>query len=285
MLKGKGESAPTGTIVFDLDGVIYLGDTPIPGAAGTIAELTERGWQLLFATNNSTKTPDSVCRMLRDKAGILVAPEAVVTSGMAVVTYLVAHSLRSAFVIGAPELKATIAEADIAITTHDPGPAVVVVGLDTRLTSAKIEHAARAIRGGAVFVATNTDATIPTPSGDSPGAGTMVAAVAEASRSTPIPCGKPHQPMLDLVASKIVAPVAMTSRALTDRVWMVGDRPETDIAFAKHAGWRSILTLSGVTKDPGKVPPHLTPDHVITSIADLPKILHHNAERFAGDER
>ncbi len=54
---------------------------------------------------------------------------------------------------------------------------------------------------------------------------------------------------------------------------MVGDRPETDVAFALASGWESVLTLSGVTASLRDVPERLTPDRVVESIADLRGIL------------
>jgi len=149
------------------------------------------------------------------------------------------------------------------IATETNTPDAVVVGLDRALTYDRIAAAARALHNGAHFIATNTDATIPTPQGEMPGAGTIVAAIATASGKPYVACGKPHQPMLDLVNEKISA----------DRVIMVGDRPETDIAFAKLAGWESVLSLTGVIQDPGTVPGRFTPDRVVQSIADLEGIL------------
>ncbi len=256
-----------GTIVLDLDGVVYLGSEPIPQAAETITSLMDLGWQILFATNNSTKTPESVAGVLRDRAGLTIDPSTIVTSGMAAGSYLNGQGLTSAYVVGSHQLEDTLRVAGISVTDHLSAEAVVV-GLDRSVTYEKLDMAARAIRRGAAFVATNTDATFPTPNGQSPGAGTIVAAVSKAAGIEPVACGKPHQPMARLVSSQVAF----------DDVWMVGDRPETDIAFAKEAGWRSVLTLSGVTATTEDVPAPLMPDHVIGTIADLPGILTRSSE-------
>ncbi len=270
----NAERRARGTIVFDLDGVIYVGSKPIPGASEAIRDLAGHGWQLLFATNNSSKTSASVARLLSEQTRVAVNQASVVTSGTAVATHVVAKGYQTAFVLGPPELSSTIQDAGVSIASHDGAPDVVVVGLDRSLTYSKIDHAAAAIRRGAAFVASNLDATIPTPNGEAPGAGTIVAAVAEASGVVPIACGKPHQVMLDLVTSKIETP----------HVWMIGDRPDTDIAFAHRGGWRSVLTLSGVTKNPEGLPGHLTPDHVLPSIASLLDLLEKEFARITADE-
>lgn len=251
-----------GTVVFDLDGVVYLGSTPIEGAGDAIRTLQDRGWQILFATNNSTKTPESVCAVLAQRAGVVVDPSSVITSGMAAAAYLGEVGIESAFVVGAPELATAVIQGGIAVVDHIAAQAVVV-GLDRSLSDATIERASSAIREGALFVATNTDATYPTPDGEAPGAGTTVAAVQDATGATFVACGKPHPPMARLVSRQITS----------DCVWMVGDRLETDIAFAKQAGWRSVLTLSGVTSGSADIPADLIPDHIIDSIVDLPRIV------------
>ncbi|GMR01755.1 MAG: HAD-IIA family hydrolase [Acidimicrobiia bacterium] len=248
--------------MFDLDGVVYVGSVPVDGAASAMLELRDRGWQLLFATNNSSKTPTSVTEVLRDRAGISVDPSAVITSGMAAAVYLRNNGLESAYVLGSPQLKDTVETYGVAVVESST-PDAVLVGLDRSLTYDKIDQAARAVRNGAAFVATNTDPTFPTSTGEVPGAGTIVAAVATASGSRFVTCGKPERPMIDLVSERIV----------TERVVMVGDRPETDTAFAIAAGWESVLTLTGVTATADDIPRHLVPNHVVASVAELPGIL------------
>jgi len=248
--------------VFDLDGVVYVGSDPVNGAGAAMVELRDRGWQLLFTTNNSSKTPTSVTEVLRDRAGISVDPRSVITSGMAAAAYLRNNGLESAYVLGSPQLKDTLETYGVAVVESATTDAVLV-GFDRSLTYDKIDLAARAVRNGAAFVATNTDSTFPTSTGEVPGAGTMVAAVATASGRPFVACGKPERPMIDLVGERIA----------TKRVVMVGDRPETDTAFAIAARWESVLTLTGVTAAAEDIPRHLTPDHVIASIADLPGIL------------
>lgn len=250
-----------GTIVFDLDGVVYLESSPIPGAAATIARLVESGWQVLYATNNSTKTSEMIAETLRSRVGVTIDPGSVSTSATAAAVHMAELGIASAMVVGPPALEDAVAL--LGIVTEMVTPDAVVVGLDRSLTYDKIAAAARALHNGARFIATNTDATIPTPQGEVPGAGTVVAAIATASGRPYIACGKPNQPMLNLVSEKIEA----------DRVIMVGDRPETDIAFAKLAGWESVLAMTGVIRDLTSVPDHLTPDRVVQSIADVEGIL------------
>jgi len=246
-----------GTIVFDLDGVVYVGSQEIPGAGRTLAALDDLGWRLLFATNNSSRTADDVATKIADVAGYRPTTADVVTSGLAAAHHVKEGS--KVFVVGEPGLVSTF-EGHGHVTTTDPDDAdTVIVGVDFSITYRDISDAARAIRNGAEFVATNTDATFPTPSGLLPGAGAGVAAIATASGCEPIVCGKPHRPMGELILERIEG----------ESVWMVGDRPETDIAFGKKFGWQTVLVSTGVTNTTSAIPDAYLPDHMVESIVDL----------------
>lgn len=251
-----------GTVVFDLDGVVYVGDAAVPGAAETLRTLDDLGWRLVFATNNSTRTEDETADKIERLTGYRPRPSFAVTSGSAAVHYLRGRH-ESVLAVGAPGLTATIEAAGLE-TVDDPDRAdAVVVGLDRGISYETIDRAASAIRKGAEFVATNTDATFPTPDGLAPGAGAIVAAIGSAAGAEPVSCGKPELPMRELLSSLVVG----------DEVVMVGDRAETDLAIARHLGWRAVLTLTGVTELASDVPRALEPDDVITSISELPGLL------------
>ncbi|MEA3511525.1 MAG: HAD hydrolase-like protein, partial [Actinomycetota bacterium] len=166
-------------------------------------------------------------------------------------------------VLGSEELGATLTDLDLVLTTDPASATAVVVGLDLRLSYERLTRAVVAIEGGAKFIATNDDPTYPMPNGRYPGAGSIVAAVERATGKTPIICGKPNKPMRMLVEKRIQHP----------RVWMVGDRPDTDLALAADAGWGKILVLSGVTDRDHALPAELEPDHTVTTIADLPGLV------------
>jgi 4-nitrophenyl phosphatase len=135
-------------------------------------------------------------------------------------------------------------------------PDAVVVGRTTTFTYDELAEASAAIAAGARFVATNTDATLPTPDGPVPGAGAIVAFLAAASGKGPEVAGKPHQASVELVAARVGA---------VDVV--VGDRPETDGAFARALGSRFALVLSGVTRE-SDLPVQPTPDLVAPDLAE-----------------
>ena len=249
------------TIVCDLDGVVYLDGVAIPGAGEALDQLQQLGYRLLFATNNSTKTRHDVIAHIASQTGFEADVADVLTSGVATAKHIA--GVRSVFVVGEEGLTTTLRDYGFEVTSEWREAEAVVVGLDRDMTYEKLSHATMAVRAGARFVATNIDATYPTASGLAPGGGAIVAAIAEAADAEPEVCGKPFAPMRDLVRAA----------AGGGDVWVVGDRPETDLALAGAEGWTKVLVLTGVTSDASEVPDEFSPDIVVPSIADLPRVL------------
>jgi HAD superfamily hydrolase (TIGR01450 family) len=258
---GTPDSEPLGTIVFDLDGVVYVDSHAVPGAGDALRAISEMGWHIVFATNNSTRTAAMVLDHIERRTGFTSPTARVVTSAMAAASWARTRHER-AFVVGEPGLVATLKEAGL-VVVEDASADCVIVGLDRHVSYKKIDEASRLVRGGAAFIATNTDATFPTQTGPAPGAGSIVSAVTTASGVDPLACGKPHIPMLTLVREMIRG----------DSVWVVGDRPDTDLAMARRAGWNAVLVMTGVTTPETAIAADHAPHHTLPSIADLPALL------------
>lgn len=243
---------------LDLDGVLWRGRAPLPGAAEAVGELQAAGVEVVFVTNNSAPlVADHEARLAAlgvDAAG------RVLTSPMAAATLLAPGE--RVLVAGGPGVLEAVRAAGAEPVTYEEAGAgapvdAVVVGLHRDFDWQRLRIASGAVRDGARFVATNTDATFPTPDGLVPGAGAIVAAVATAAGRAPQVAGKPHPPMARL----------LTQRCGTDGL-VVGDRPDTDGALARACGWRFGLVLSGVTTE-ADLPVEPAPDLVA---ADLPEL-------------
>lgn len=238
--------------VIDLDGVVWLGSQPIPGAAGAVRRLRQAGEDVLFVTNNSFATLAEQEAKL-DAFGIPAAGD-VVTSAV-VGASLVDAGQRVVVLGGAGIVEAVRARG--AVVVDDDRADVVIVGLDRALSYDRLDRAARAVRRGARFIATNTDATYPTAHGLLPGGGAIVAAVAVASGAEPVVAGKPCEPAAEFIRHRLGAEGVM-----------VGDRPDTDGAFARVLGYRFALVLSGVTSR-SELPVEPAPDVVADDLASL----------------
>lgn len=218
--------------LLDLDGVVYLGNEPLPHARESLERLRETGKVLRFLTNDPRPTRDEIAMRLSGM-GMQACAEEVVTSGWVTAGYLAAAGLHSAYVVGSPGLVSEIRDAGVEVVNTGQAEAVVV-GADERTSYRHVEHAARLVRGGAYFVATNPDGSFPTEEGSSPGTGAIVAAVEVAAGRRPDAIiGKPHRPMFDLALEGLGAEPS--------RIAVVGDNPETDILGAHQAGLAAVL--------------------------------------------
>jgi 4-nitrophenyl phosphatase len=228
--------------IFDMDGVLYRGMAPLPGAIELFAALELRGIDYRLATNNSTLTPHQYVEKLAPM-GIEVDESVIVTSGGATRQYL-ERSLpanSSVLVVGEPALSAQLFQ-----TGHlqpasegDRDIAAVVVGLDREFTYSKLYAANLAIRGGARFVATNGDVTLPTEIGLVPGCGSIVAAIAAATSQSPEVVGKPESHLFDIACEQMNVKAPETVA--------IGDRLDTDIVAANRQGALSVMVLTGVS--------------------------------------
>jgi len=247
---------PGGTWVLDLDGVVWLSSRPIPGVDEAVARLRGAGRRVLFATNNSAPTRAELKKRLAH-CGI-TADDADLLRSADVAAGLLAPGT-TAVVLGEDGVLEALADRGVTVVPEGPADAVVV-GWTRSFTYDDLARAVAAVRGGARFVATNEDATYPTPDGLIPGAGSIVAAVATAAERPAEVAGKPHQPTAAAIAARIPAGELRV---------MVGDRPSTDGALATQLGIPFALVLSGVTP-PDKIPAGT--DAAATS-ADLPTLV------------
>ena len=248
--------------VLDLDGVVWRGDQPIDGAAWAVARLRASGQRVLFVTNNALPTRDQVAAKLARQG--IEAGDDLITSPMAAAS-LIQPGQRALVCAGAGVAEALAARGveTVDASVADPGPVdAVVVGLHLEFDYRRLDVAARSARAGARLIATNDDTTYPGEHGLSPGAGSLLAAVATASGATPVIAGKPYAPMVSLVQ-------AVAGR---DGV-AVGDRADTDGRFARALGYQFGLVLTGVTTA-ADLPVDPAPDHTAADLATLVDQVH-----------
>ncbi|MBK6874099.1 MAG: HAD-IIA family hydrolase [Kineosporiaceae bacterium] len=252
--------------VVDLDGVVYVGPDPVPGAPEAIAGVQAAGMRLCYLTNNASRTPDTVADHLR-RLSITVDVSEVLTSAQ-VGAALLAERLPAGsrvLVIGGEGLRVALTEQGLVpVATMDDTPDAVAQGFNPDLTWRLLAEGTRAVRAGLPWLATNLDLTVPTPFGPAPGNGSLVAAVATAGGRRPdLVAGKPQpEPFLDAVKRYgAAAPVA------------VGDRLDTDLEGARAAGMPGLAVMTGVSGvgDLVAAPPSQRPTYLA---ADLSGLLH-----------
>lgn len=224
--------------IFDMDGVIYRGQSVLPGAADFVANLRRAGVPLLFLTNNSTAAPAAVAERLVGM-GIPAKPDNVLTSAQATAAVL-AQEMPGCrvLVVGEDGLRAALVEAGCSLSEDHREADAVVVGLDRTCTYARLKEATLAVRRGAAFIGTNPDRTLPTEEGLIPGAGSLIGAIELATDRQARLIGKP--------AASIFLQALDVLRTAPGETAAIGDRPETDVVGAHRAGLRAIAMLTGV---------------------------------------
>ncbi|WP_127508099.1 HAD-IIA family hydrolase [Actinoplanes solisilvae] len=227
-------------VIFDLDGVVYLIDKPIPGAVEAIERLRARDTPVAYATNNASRRAPQVASLLTGM-GVPAEPAEVLTSAGAAAAVLAEKLPAGAkvLVVGADALRDEVKDAGLTpVGAVADEPVAVVQGYGPEVGWRILAEASLAVRAGAIWVATNTDRTLPSPRGPLPGNGSLVAVLRTAlDRDPDLVVGKPEPGLFTSAAS----------RAGAVRPLVVGDRLDTDIQGAVTAGVDSLLVLTGVS--------------------------------------
>jgi 4-nitrophenyl phosphatase len=281
--------------IFDMDGVLYRGSIVMPYAKETLVRLRKAGWQVFFATNNSTATrAEYVTRLVT--LGLGGDIDHVITSAYATAHYLerLEPKPKDVLVIGADGLREEIravgigvrdAEslpgleppADAAEDGADPGAMrrylvsmpmpktadTVVVGLDLHLTYAKIAEAQRAILAGALFICSNRDRAYPVEGRLLPGAGTIVAAIEVATGKQALCIGKPEPFLFEEAVRR--------AGGEKELVVVVGDSTDYDMVAAHRVGATGVLILTGLDEEAALhgAKGEAAPDRVVRSLEEL----------------
>lgn len=254
-------------VLLDMDGVLYVGNSPLPGVQDFLDYLDATGRKWLCVTNNASRTPEMFVEKLAAME-VTAAPEHVFSSAQTAAMWL-RETVDAAdepegkvIMLGMDGLRVALEEQGFAFTTDPFEAAYAVAGAHFNLTYPELADMTLAIRNGARFVGTNPDTSFPSERGQVPGTGAILHLLAVASGVEPEIVGKPNAAMFE---------IAMHRLGVTKHeTLMVGDRYETDIAGAVKLGLQTVGVLTGITTadefaqaDP---PPDLVTD-------DLPSLL------------
>lgn len=247
-------------LLLDMDGVLWRDTESIGDLPAILEKIAAKGMQVAFVTNNATRTVEQYQEKFRG-FGVDTNAEQIFTSSKATAQYLNQQHPQggSVYVIGERGLQEAMLERGFTIEEKDC--VAVVVGLDRHLTYEKLRRATLLLRAGADFIGANPDPTLPSPEGEVPGAGSILAALIASTGLQPTIIGKPERALLDAaMASLGVGP---------DETLMVGDRIETDVAAGQKAGCRTALVLSGVTNEKAARAWSPPPDYIEKDLESL----------------
>jgi glycerol 3-phosphatase-2 len=265
--KPRGSADPLDTAydvaLLDLDGVVYLGGTAIPGAAQALCKAQAAGMRLAYVTNNAFRTPAAIAALLTS-FGAPATVQDVVTSAQAAARLLADRLPAGApvLVVGGSGLRMALRERGLRpVSTALDRPQAVVQGYSPDVSYSMLAEGGLAVAAGALFVASNGDLTLPGRRGSQPGNGALIQVIATATGVQPLVAGKPEPP---LHRESVL-------RTGAKHPLVVGDRLDTDIEGAHRVGADSLLVLTGVTTPAEAVlaPPSQRPTYLAEDLAGL----------------
>lgn len=242
-----------------MDGVLVRGRELIPGADKFIQKLQKLKKEYLVLTNNPLYTTRDLAHRLQT-SGLDIPPERIFTSAQATAQFLYSQRPNGkAFVIGESGLTDAVYAIDYVITDIDPD--YVVLGETNAYNYEVITKAVRLIEEGARFIATNPDVSGPSEQGTVPACGAMAALIEKATGKAPFFVGKPNPWMMRSALNYLDVHSEDTA--------MVGDRMDTDIVSGVESGMRTILVLTGVTRQSDVDNFPYQPTWIVDSVADI----------------
>lgn len=258
-----------GGFMLDMDGTIYRGGAPIPGARDFISYLKEKGIPFVFLTNNSSHSRSFYSAKLQ-RMGFDVGTEDVLTSTTATVRFLISNRFgKTVYPLAVPDVVKEIEDAGVEVVEDRPD--IVLLTFDTTVTYEKINRAFHFLRDGAELIATHPDDVCPTEDSYDIDIGPFIRLFEQMCGKKATVIGKPNRLMLEMAAREMGVPPEDTV--------MVGDRLYTDIAMAAKAGTQSILVLSGETDRAMLDGSDVRPTLVLDSVADIPGIIEGSRSR------
>jgi HAD superfamily hydrolase (TIGR01458 family) len=248
-------------VLLDIDGVLAVSWEPIPGAAEALDHLRAEAVPFRLITNTTTHTRSDLAATLGD-AGIVVEPEDIVTAVVGTASYLRAHHAGARVFL----LSDGDADADlegVRLVADGPTDVVVIGGACDAFTYPTLNRVFQLLMGGAELIGMHRNFYWRTSEGLQLDGGAYIAGLEEATGRRAVICGKPAPAFFE-EALRSLGTVA-------GRTAMVGDDITNDVMGAQVAGLTGVLVKTGkfLPADLAKG----TPDHVLDSIADLPKLL------------
>ena len=249
--------------LIDLDGVLYVGETPVPGAVDTISYMRDNGYHFRFVSNTTRRSRETISQQL-ESMGFEIPVSHIFTPAMAAVSYIKGKGETEADILTTPEVSAEITREGI--QHRREGARFVVVGdAGDLFTYALLNEAFRQLLEGAELIALEKDRYWMGTDGMMISAGPFVSALEYASGKKAVVMGKPSRAFFMLALASM--------NAQHGHAVMIGDDVVTDTGGAVANGLSGILVKTGKFRQESLANAETPPTKVINSIADLPSLI------------
>lgn len=249
-------------ILFDLDGVLYIGSHIIEGAPETVKRIRAAGFPLRVVTNTSTQSLTSLHdKLLKlgfdiDRAEILSAPQAVLRylkrCGSPPCALLLADDVKRDF--------AEIGEEDIEHADY-----IVLGDIGENWSYGLLNRVFNRLMQGAKLLAVHKNRFWQTEEGLKMDIGGFVAALEYCSGVEATVMGKPSPDFFR---------IALQDMGLRpDETAIVGDDIDSDVGGGQKAGLLGILVKTGKYRESYVNASSIRPDKIIDSVSELPALL------------
>ncbi len=247
--------------LLDLDGVLFIEDELIPGAAETLRFLRSNDLPYRFMTNTTTTTPSRLVQKL-DDFGVSAHEKEIISPLKVAVDYLRRHGCRSCHFVLLDEAKEAFAE----FHESDNNPDYVVIGkIGDKWDYHLVNTVFNLLLNGAQLIALHKNRYSMGKDGLQIEFGSFVAALEYATGKESIVMGKPSSAFFESALASI--------GLAAEKVAMIGDDVESDVGGAQRMGINGILVQTGKYREELVAQSGVQPDRIISSIVDLPKLI------------
>ncbi|WP_276271622.1 HAD-IIA family hydrolase [Haloarcula litorea] len=253
--------------ILDLDGTVYHGDSPLPGASRAVDRLRDRGLSICFFSNNPLHGGAEYVERLQT-LGIDARAGEACSSATVTRRYVDEnHADDAVFVVGDDSVRERIDRTEATVTEEPREADVLLASWTDEFHYRDMLAALRALDEDTAFLGTDPDVTFPDGDGNPvPGSGAVVRAIAGVTERDPdAVLGKPSEWAVEAALERVDCPA--------EDCLVVGDRLDTDVAMGERAGMTTVLVRSGVGDRRAIEGSDVTPDHVVDSLADVPDLL------------
>ena len=244
-------------LLIDLDGVLYVGHTAVPGAAETVERIRDRGIPMRFITNTTTKPRSTLIAQLAD-LGFLVEAHELLTAPMVAVQYLrTKGNPRCKFLLNDSVLE----DFEEFEKSGNHADAVVIGDIGDAWNYDLLNGAFRVVMDGAELIALHRNKFWETANGLRMDIGAFVVGLEYATGTKATIIGKPSAEFFDIAVRNL--------NVARDRIAMIGDDVDSDVGGAQRSGLLGILVKTGKYRSDYVAGSGVTPDATLGSVADL----------------